>query len=301
MLGLGLAASNTPPLFLPKESWEKVYKNVSAEVVDLQPFMGKNESMEHIQGHIDRAKAAYAALAKQLEDYRPDALIIVGADHGEMFSRINTPTFSIFTGPEVVAADGYSGLPESVKGTFNIKCDPALATFLLDGLVQREFELSWGTEFKPVGGSHVSHMISGPLRSLVPKLNIPIIPLFINAYSPPLPSAARCWDLGIAIRETLSERPERIAIFASGGLSYDPAARWVDEPFDRWVMDSLQGGKAEKLKRLFTFDSENLRGPTGEIRAWVTVAAATQKKAKVVDYFPVRQAKTGAGFASWQA
>ena len=300
MLGLGLAASNTPAIFLPKEHWEKVYKNVSPEVVDLQPFMGKDESVEKIDATLARYRAAFDGLRRQIEEYRPEALIIVGSDRSEMFTRINTPTFSIFTGPEVTAADGISAAPETVKGTYKIRCDGTLATAILDGLVQKEFEMSWGSEFKPVGGSVVSHMVSAPYKALVPNMNIPVVPLFINAYSPPLPPASRCWDLGVTLREILAERPERVAILASGGLSYDVAGRWVDEPFDRWILDSLQSGKAEKLKRLFTFDSENLRGPTGEIRSWITVAAAAGGKARVVDYIPSRQAKTGAAFAYWQ-
>ena len=301
MLGLGLAASSAAPVFLPKDDWQKLYSKVSPEVVDLQPFMGKGETVELAQSYVERLNSAFNTLRAQIEDYRPDAIIVVGADRGEMFSRINIPTFSIYTGKEAPAAQGVLDLPETIKGTVTIPCDSGLANVLLDGLVSREFEMSWGSEFKPVGnkGNYLSHSIAAPIQRLVPKLNIPIIPLFINVYSPPLPSAQRCWDLGLAIREAMAERPEKIAILASGGLSYDPAARWVDEPFDRWILDNLQGGKPEKLKRLFTFDSENLRGPTGEIRAWITVAATSQSKAKVVDYIPARQTKTGLAFAYW--
>ena len=76
-------------------------------------------------------------------------------------------------------------------------------------------------------------------------------------------------------------------------------ARWVDEPFDRWIIDILSRGKVADLKKLFKVDSENFRSYTGAIRTWITVAAACSRPAKVLDYIPARHAKTGVCFAYW--
>ena len=57
----------------------------------------------------------------------------------------------------------------------------------------------------------VSHMVSNIVPEIDPGLDIPLVCVFLNEYYPPLPSAARCAQLGAAIAEVLSDRPERIA------------------------------------------------------------------------------------------
>jgi protocatechuate 4,5-dioxygenase beta chain len=138
----------------------------------------------------------------------------------------------------------------------------------------------------------------------LPENGIPAIILFMNAYHPPLPSAPRCYSLGRALRDVFASRPERVAIYGSGGLSHcprGPRAGWVDEPLDRWVLERLERGEGAQLQNMFAFDSDTLRAGTGEIRSWITVAGAYDGvKAKVVDYLPARTAVTGLGFAYWK-
>ena len=97
---------------------------------------------------------------------------------------------------------------------------------------------------------------------VMPKLNIPIVPFHVNSYFPPMPSARRCYELGRVIAEALKDRPEKVAIMASGGLSHDPRgprAGWIDAPLDRWVLEQLRSGDGEALCHLFEFDSDTLR------------------------------------------
>jgi protocatechuate 4,5-dioxygenase beta chain len=72
-----------------------------------------------------------------------------------------------------------------------------------------------------------------------------------------------------------------VAIYASGDLSHYPGlynAGWIDQPLDRWILKRL-----EALQHLFTFDTDNLRSGTGEVRAWIRAAAAMKRPAKVVE------------------
>jgi protocatechuate 4,5-dioxygenase beta chain len=105
------------------------------------------------------------------------------------------------------------------------------------------------------------------------------------------------------LRAIFKDRPERIAIYGSGGLSHDPRgprAGWVDETLDRWVLDRIAQADGAGLCTLFTTDSPTLRGGTGEIRNWIAVAGAYDgTKATIVDYIPSRHAVTGLGFAYW--
>jgi hypothetical protein len=147
-----------------------------------------------------------------------------------------------------------------------------------------------------------SHMILLPLPKLAPRLEIPIIPVFVNEYCPPMPKGEWCWQLGSAIAEILRDRPERIAIYGSGGMSHDPfgpRAGWIDLPLDNWVFERIESNRSIELARLFGFDSDTLRGGTGELRAWITAAAACRWPGKKVEYIPAHHAKTGLGFVVW--
>lgn len=323
MLGLGLAASSAHQIFEQPHLWQKIYNLVPPGTEGLQPFlkvfnppppppgapaggMGQaqaiNEKPELINQILEKTNAAYEVLRKQLEAYKPDAIVIVGADRGEMFSRINMPMFATYLGKEAKAIPGVPGIPESLKEPITVKCHSELGTEIVQELVAKGFDISFGLTFNPQGGNKnsISHMVTGPVMKLTPNLNVPVIPFFINSYFPPLPPARRCFELGLALRGILNERPERVAILASGGLSSDMLGRWVDEPLDRWIIKQLTMGRNEELKKLFTIQSQVLDHATGEIRAWITVAAACGGKAKMVDYIPSRQAKTGLAFAYWQ-
>jgi hypothetical protein len=306
MLGLGLASSHAPALFEPKEMWPLIYSRRPAYTKESQPHTAKLETPEVIQGYLDRIHAAFAVLRRQLETYRPEALIVVGDDQGDMFDDRLNPTFCIFTGEKLWGLDGTNYRPLAERQRIDFPCHASLAQYLHKGLLKKGFDMASSAAFEPRGRPEygVSHMVSHPLPTLVPRLDLPIIPIFMNEYYPPLPTAERCYNLGMALAEILADRPERIAIYASGGLSHDPGgprAGWVDEPLDRWFLERLERNDSEALQHLFTFDSDTLRGGTGEIRAWITVAGAMRRPAQAVEYIPSNHAKVGLGFAYWPA
>jgi len=307
MLGLGLASSHAPGMFCPLDLWPRVYAAIPDYTKESQPAGAKLETREVLQGYLHRCNAAFDVLRQELEAYRPDALIIVGDDQGDLFNNSNMPTLAIFTGKEVWGSSKpvYMDDPPAAS-RIHIPVHSQLAEFMLKGLLKRGFDPANIGAMQPQGNPErgVSHMIVLPAPKLMPKLNIPIIPIFLNEYYPPLPTAKRCWDLGAALREILATRPERVAIYASGGLSHDPfgpRAGWIDEPLDRWVLERLESGRAEELTNLFTFDSDTVRGGTGEIRTWIAAAAACQRPAKVVEYLPVHHIKVGLGWVYWPA
>ena len=77
---------------------------------------------------------------------------------------------------------------------------------------------------------------------------------------------------------------------------------WIDQALDKWVMNHLASGTAKELSSLWQVDSMTMRGGTGEIRAWITVAGAMEtmgSKAPIVDYCPHLELQTGVSFAYW--
>ena len=306
MLGLGLASSHAPGMFESADRWPLVYSRIPEYTKDSQPHTAKLETPEVIQGYLDRIDAAFGTLRRQIEAYRPDAIITIGDDQNDVFNLSNNPTISVFTGHELWGLDKTGYWPVEERNKIIFQCHAPLAEHILKGLLKREFDVASMASFDPQGtrAHGVSHMIAQPVPKLDPEFKIPIIPIFLNEYFPPLPTAKRCYDLGVALREILADRPERVAIYASGGLSHDPGgprAGWVDEPLDRWFLERLERNDAEAIQHLFTFDSDTMRGGTGEIRAWITVAGAMNRPAKAVEYIRAHHTKTGLGFAYWPA
>jgi hypothetical protein len=311
MLGLGMASSHAPMMFQKAQYWPRMLDRIPAEAREHLPSSARKElaSPALIEGHIQRIEAGFAVLREQLRAYRPDALIMIGDDQGDMFDVANNPTFSVYTGDEPLwgrsARDSYDTPPaERTKLVF--RPYPELSRHLLGGLIERGFDVASLGRFDPRGNPArgVSHMVSNLVPEVDPGLEIPLVCVFLNEYFPPLPSAARCARLGEAIADALRDRPERVAIYASGGLSHYPGmfnAGWIDQPLDHWILDRLEKNDVEALQHLFTFDSDTMRSGTGEVRAWISVAAAMKRPAKIVEYVPAHCTQTGCGFVYWPA
>jgi len=292
-------------MFSPAEHWPKIHRGLARDVP--QPPELALETPEVIEGYVKRIRAGFSALRGRLEAARPDALIIIGDDQDEVFSRALIPAFATLLSDEVKGTASISWLGEKPQeNRILLRCHSGLARVALEGLMDRGFDLGYIEKFTPLarperGLGHAFTRI-GKMMGLAEN-GIPVIILFINAYHPPLPSAARCYALGKALRDVFAKRPERVAIYGSGGLSHcpiGPRAGWVDEPLDRWVLDRIERGEGAALQHLFTFDSDTLRSGTGEIRSWVTVAGAFDGiNGNIVDYIPSRMAITGLGFAHW--
>jgi protocatechuate 4,5-dioxygenase beta chain len=296
-------------MFQKAQYWPRVVERIPREAREQLPRSAREEiaTPAIIDGHIQRIEAAFAVLREQVKTYRPDALIMIGDDQGDMFDDVNNPTFSIYTGDEPLwgrsAREPFT-VPPQERTKLVFPQHGALARHLLRGLIKRGFDVANIGRFEPRGNPArgVSHMVSNLVPEVDPALEIPLVCVFLNEYYPPLPSAARCAQLGEAIADVLRDRPERIAIYASGGLSHFPGmynAGLIDQPLDRWILERLERNDLEALQHLFTFDSDAMRSGTGEVRAWIGVAAAMKRPAKVVDYVPAHCTQTGCGFVSW--
>ncbi len=305
-LGLGLASSHAPSMFSPLEDWEKIYRALIKDTP--QPPQAALETPEVLESYIARIREGFETLRKVLDVHRPDAVIIVGDDQTEVFSPTFMPQMAIFLGEQCSGTVNVGLIGQSIaENHVRLRSHSELAHYLIEGLVERGFDIAPMREMKavarPEGG--LGHAFTRPSKVLkLADSDVPVVIFFLNAYHPPLPTARRCYELGLAIRALADARPERIAIYGSGGLSHDPMgprAGWIDERLDRWVLDTIAGDRPEDLTHLFEFDSDTLRGGTGEIRSWIVAAAAMEgTRATVVDYVPAHHAVTGLGFAYWQ-
>ena len=70
---------------------------------------------------------------------------------------------------------------------------------------------------------------------------------------------------------------ERVGLVAGGGLSHfvgEPRVGDIDEEFDRWFLDQLGRGDLSEILAVPNDELAEAGNGTGEVRAWVALAAA---------------------------
>lgn len=161
--------------------------------------------------HLDRAHAFRDGLAEakaELTVAAPDLVIIVGSNHFRGFWLDLMPSFTI--GVDEVIAAGEHGTPSGPQSV-----DPVAAQQVHQELLDRDFDIAFSTNLQ------VDHGISHAIQYLVPD-GVPVVPVVINTFGPPLPSLRRCLALGDAIAEAIDALPanRRVAVIGTGGLSH---------------------------------------------------------------------------------
>ena len=171
--------------------------------------------------HRDRAerfRAGLLAARDRLAAARPDAVIVVGSNHFRGFWLDLIPSFTIGVGECV--ASGESGTPKGPQPV-----DVPLARCLASSLVDDGFDVAFSARLQ------IDHGQSHAIQYLLDGLDVPIVPLVVNVFAPPLPTLTRCERLGAALRDAVLAVPgdARVAVIGSGGLSHRlPWPDWRD-------------------------------------------------------------------------
>jgi 2,3-dihydroxyphenylpropionate 1,2-dioxygenase len=226
----------------------------------------------------ERAIAFRAGLAEASAIVRatqPDVAVIVGPNHFRGFWLDLMPAFTLGVG-DVMGA-GEHGTPEGTLPT-----DPAFGREILESLLTDEFDVAFSAKLT------IDHGITHAIQYVLPDLGVPVVPLVINAFAPPLPRLQRCLDLGRSLGRVLSRSGRRVVLIGSGGLSHSLAlpdwrkpqsdddeflvmswiegrGRWQDfEPRRRGI---VVGGEA---RLAIDFDAEFLDAfSAGDLGRWV--------------------------------
>src|SRR5215471_10781479 len=180
---------------------------------------------------LDAGLAAMRLLGQQmLDETKPDAVIVIGSDHLETFFLSAVPTFALIGGERVKAA--FAGR------SYDLPSHP-MAEGLLEHLVSSGFDMVYSQD------AELGHAFAAPFEWVRESRDIPVVPIFVNSYLPPLPSARRCADLGRTLAAFIATRPERVAIGASGGMSHYPGTCKYSKPAfdcDRWAIAQMERG-----------------------------------------------------------
>lgn len=291
-----VAMSHGPQLLTPPEKWSQLPSRIKGPFHP-KPGIAADLTPQAMRHHAERCHKAIAVLGDKLRAWNPDVLIIVGDDQEENILKDNTPPFTIFMGESANATLHYTYFGTKEEGQITrYAVDAPLAKSLLLGLMDEGFDPAWSLETRYPGG--LGHAFGRVLRLLLPDCRIPIVPVMVNTYYPPAPSAKRCFDFGAAMGRVLSRQRDakRAAIIGSGGLSHTK----IDESLDQKVIRAIEANDAKYLSSL---PSDLLVTGTSEIRNWIVVAGAAGTAGKMVDYVPCYRNEQGVGcamgFAIW--
>ena len=291
-----MAMSHGPQLMVPPEHWD-VLHNRQGGGLPVRPELA-SETLADKVAKWQRCRAAIGELRRKLASWAPDVLVVVADDQHENILDDANPPFTVYVGDgfEASVSLSYFKEPRSANRTA-YKTDRALAEALLEQLMEAGFDPAYSKFLRYDGG--LGHAFARVLKFLTPDAGLPVVPIMVNTYFPPAPSARRCVAFGQALAAAIGGLPNRrIAVIGSGGLSHTI----IDEALDQGVINAI---KANHLDHLAALPAKQLTAGSSEIRNWIVTAAVANRSATVVDYVPCYRIPTGVGcgmgFAYWGA
>ncbi|MGQ9366865.1 DODA-type extradiol aromatic ring-opening family dioxygenase [Azospirillum sp. ST 5-10] len=188
-----------------------------------------------------RLAQIHESLRQRLADARPDVIVAFLDDHFENHFRTLMPTLSIGVAPSHSGPADY--MMEALKFDEKVVLPgcPELAEEMLRKLVHTGFDVA------RMGEIEYGNNLLVPLKFIRPEFDIPVIPLFINVFSPPLMPYDRAYAFGAAVRRIVDEMPDdlRVAFLATGGLSHWPPVWTEGAPEDDAFLQRMKRYQSE--------------------------------------------------------
>lgn len=260
---------------------------------------------------------AFRRMGDEVLRLKPDAVVMIGTDHGRIFDLTHVPQFTI--GVNTVARSiGDAELPVE-----DVAIHDTFARSILNGLLEADVDVAYSEAMK------IDHSFISPLTLAFGDARPKIVPIVQNCNSPPLPTLRRSYAFGRALGDAIRGGPDgRVVVIGTGGLSHwvgserfqkfmrEPAGTrlarkpeypieltdtgYVNEKFDRDFMRMIAEGRAQEFVSGWTTDRLFEAAGNGgqEIRNWLTVAGAVQDAgAEMLGYGAVAEWLTGTAIA----
>jgi 2,3-dihydroxyphenylpropionate 1,2-dioxygenase len=280
-----LAASHAPNILLePGSEWEdfmKLHYRMAPQAVTSKPTLEQQQKLRQ------DAESAFAVLRSDLAAAKPDAVIVVANDQFVNFFFNVIPTFF------VTLADEVKG--QFTRHSFHYRNHKELGRAILRAGLEKGIDFAFGEYVE------LQHTQTVPLYFLLPKPEIPILPIYVNTWVDPIPTPRRCYQVGELIRAVAETRSERVAILATGGLSHFPGSPRIgeiDTEFDHQLLEIMRQGKGRALADYSL--EQLLQAGDSEFLNWMVVLGTVgDARAKSTSYMPDLVA-TGWGFVSWK-
>jgi gallate dioxygenase len=222
---------------------------------------------------------AFKPVENWFKEKKPDAIVYIFNDHVTSFFFDHYSSFTLGIGEEYEVADE-GGSPRNLPA---IKGDPQLAAHIASSLVTDEFDLSY------FQGKPLDHGFFSPMSVLLDRPDgqwpTKIVPLQIGVLQFPIPTAARCYKLGKALRRAIESYPEDIdvAVVATGGLSHQvhgEGAGFNNPEWDHKFLDAITDDPTG-LTGMTHAEYAKLGGFEGaEVIMWLVMRGALSDKVK---------------------
>jgi aromatic ring-opening dioxygenase catalytic subunit (LigB family) len=188
---------------------------------------------------VARLLAAYAKLRSALIAANPDVMIVTADCH---FQTFKTGAFVVGTGGEHQGSMAFFKRPDL---ELTLRGAPAFAEDIVRSVREYGLEVESATEVA------LDHGLIVPLRLVLPRPDIPVIPIITQPARTFSPFGAAAFAR--PLRTVIERTSCRVAILATGGLSHwlDPGKFGkVDIEFDQYVLKLLSVGRGLDLSNL---------------------------------------------------
>ena len=235
--------------------------------------------------------AAFEELRLRVEKLKPDLMVGISNDHFSVFFD-PMPAFCIATGPR------FHGPNPDFEHIMGLPCQeymghPEYAMALL--------EKSYDSGFDPAFSRAellFEDQFPIPLHFLNRERTIPIVPVYVNCTLVPLPPLTRCFELGSVLKSIAEERPERILVLASGGLSHFVGTveeGSIDYEFESRVLGAMTEGCLKDVLNLDQSEISQAGNGAHEIRNWLVGFGAnpTGSRLEILAHEQIHEWQTG--------
>ena len=245
-------------------------------------YYGKNVG-PHGRAMVEALMDVVRVMGRTMLAARPDALVVIADDHLNVFSFDAIPAFCVRIGQSVekMVQDDAIEFDRALDG---LPLRYPLHEDLANAVLERGLED--GFDFAASWSAPLDHAFLSPVSVLCGEEPVPpLVPVWVNCFVRPQPTARRCLEVGQHLSRVVSESPWRVAVIATGGLSHFPELSLArlgtsDVEFDRRIVRQLEAGDHEALRAL-TIKELHETG-SHELLNWlVLVGAVTPARARV--------------------
>jgi len=234
-----------------------------------------------------------------LDAAKPDAIVVIANDHFNTFFLNNFPTFAIGVAETTFGPNDQTRMPR-----YDLKVHAPLAAHVRKHCIGEGFDLSVAQEFG------IDHAMLVPLHYLTDGVTVPVVPIWVNAFVSPQPSARRCYALGRAVRAAIDNFPGglKVAVLGTGSFSLEiggpkiePGKRNAvpDIEWSKHVHRCIKDARLDELVAEATPERMWKAGNIGgELLNWiVTLGVIGQEKPR---YIADHDEKDGHAYAAWR-
>jgi hypothetical protein len=299
---------------------------------------GSDQGTTAAPGHRRRLVDAFRSVRREIEAFRPDFVLMWGADQYENFREDLLPPFCVFILDRVSCVpfrEPEAGMPrrniwgEAEDTAFSYHGHPAGGRHLVRRLLEDGFDVSHA--FRVRDGRGLARAFVDTLLLLDHDragFPLPVVPFHVNALGSPAPRAqmgtttagrgrgeaetlapapGRCFDLGRATARILAASPWRVSLVAAGSwsraqLTDKHAWLYPDIEADRARLAELERGDLSAWRLLSRADLED--AGQHEMLSWLCLAGAMSelgRGAKIVDWVESRVFNSSKCFAVFPA